>query len=193
MSISLALLHHPVRDRSGGTITTAVTNLDVHDIARSARTYDLAAYYLVTPIEAQRALVERILEHWRSGPGARRVPERAEALSICRVVASLEDALDHASSGSGRARTFVTGARPPEGRAAIGYAEARDRLQEGPSVIVFGTGHGLARSVVDAADFVIAPIRPSASYNHLSVRAAVAITLDRLLGEEAFDRSEAVC
>lgn len=181
-SVSLALVHHPVRDREGAIITTAVTNLDVHDIARSARTYDLAAYYLVTPIEAQRALIERILAHWRTGAGARRVPERSEALALCRVVASLEDALADASVDGVRPRTFATGARAPAGRAPLSYAEARARAGEEPSLLLFGTGHGLAPSVVEAADHVIAPIRGGGSYNHLSVRAAVAITLDRLFG-----------
>lgn len=182
--VAVALLHHPVRDRSGATITTAVTNLDVHDIARSVRTYDLAAYYVVTPIEAQRVLVERILAHFREGPGARRVPERSVALSTCVVVPSLEAALDDVARKTGtRPRTFATGARPSAGRPALAYAEARERMAETPSVILFGTGHGLAREVVEAADHVIAPIRAGASYNHLSVRAAVAITLDRLFGE----------
>ncbi|HBQ11088.1 MAG TPA: hypothetical protein DEF51_07890, partial [Myxococcales bacterium] len=67
--VYLALVHHPVVDRAGDVITTAVTNLDVHDIARSARTYDLAGYYVVTPIEAQHRLVDRILGHWRDGAG----------------------------------------------------------------------------------------------------------------------------
>ncbi len=184
--VSLALVHHPVRDREGGIITTAVTNLDVHDIARSARAYDLAAYYLVTPIEAQRALVERILEHWRTGSGARRVPERAVALGVCRVVTTLEEAIAASGADGVPARTFATGARPPEGRSALSYAEARARVDEAPALLLFGTGHGLARSVVDASDHVLAPIRPG-GYNHLSVRAAVAITLDRLFGDDRVD------
>jgi len=182
--VALALLHHPVRDRSGALITTAVTNLDVHDIARSARTYDLAAYYLVTPIEAQRVLIERILSHWRDGAGARRVPERSVALSICHVVPSLEAALAHMQSAAGqRPHTFVTGARPPEGRSVLEPPEARARMAEAPSLLLFGTGHGLAPQTVAEADHVLAPIRGAASYNHLSVRAAVAITLDRLFGD----------
>jgi tRNA (guanine37-N1)-methyltransferase len=32
----LALLHYPVRDKNGAIVTTAVTNMDIHDIARSA-------------------------------------------------------------------------------------------------------------------------------------------------------------
>ncbi len=180
---SIALVHHPVRDRAGEIITTAVTNLDVHDIARSARTYDVHRYYLVTPIAAQRELVERILEHWRTGAGARRVPERAVALSVCRVVPRLRDVLDELEAESGRPEVYATGAKPPAGREAIAYPEARAKMADASSLILFGTGHGLARDVVDEADFVLAPIRGGASYNHLSVRAAAAITLDRLFGE----------
>lgn len=183
MRVYAALLHHPVKDRAGETITTAVTNLDVHDIARSARTYDLAGYFVVTPIEAQRMLIQRILDHWRDGAGARRVPERSEALSICAPIESLEATVARIAQTEGRPPLIaVTGARPPEGTNPVGYEAARARLTAQPSLIVFGTGHGLARTVVDAADLVLAPIRPGA-YNHLSVRAAAAITLDRLFGD----------
>lgn len=184
MRVYAALVHFPVRDRAGDTITTAVTNLDVHDIARSARTYDLAGYFVVTPIEAQRQLVDRILDHWRGGAGARRVPERSEALSICEPIASLEEAVAAVSEREGRPPMLVaTGARPLEGTDLLGYDDARARMAEQPTLISFGTGHGLARSVVEAADAVLPPIRPGGGYNHLSVRAAAAITLDRLFGD----------
>ena len=90
--LAVALVHYPVRNRAGETITTSVTNLDVHDIARSARTYDVGRYYVVTPIEAQRRLVGRILEHWIDGSGARRIPERGEALLRVACAESLADA-----------------------------------------------------------------------------------------------------
>jgi hypothetical protein len=184
-AVYVALVHYPIRDRAGETITTAVTNLDVHDIARSARTYDVTGYFVVAPIEAQRQLVDRILHHWREGAGARRVPERSEALTICEPIESLEAARAAIEEREGRAPLVVaTGARPPAGTDPVGYEEARRRLAEGPSLVLFGTGHGLARSVVDAADLVLAPIRPGAPYNHLAVRAAAAITLDRLFGDE---------
>jgi tRNA (guanine37-N1)-methyltransferase len=180
--IYVALIHHPVRDRAGDTIATAVTNLDVHDIARSARTYGLAGYYLVTPIEAQRRLVERILEHWSTGPGARRVPERTRALALCRLAPSLAAAAAEIERDTGaRPRILVTGARATG--SVLSYESARRELASGPTLLVFGTGHGLAREIVEAADGVIAPIRPGSDYNHLSVRAAVAITLDRLFGD----------
>ena len=40
----LALLHHPVYDKNGAVVTTAVTNLDVHDIGRLARTFEAVSY-----------------------------------------------------------------------------------------------------------------------------------------------------
>ena len=42
MNTWVALAHHPVLDKDGRIVTTAVTNLDVHDIARAARTFGLA-------------------------------------------------------------------------------------------------------------------------------------------------------
>jgi len=51
-------------------------------------------------------------------------------------------------------------------------------------LITFGTGWGLADEIMQRADWLLAPIRsPRADgFNHLSVRAAAAITFDRLLG-----------
>lgn len=182
MTAYVALVHHPVLDRAGDVITTAVTNLDVHDIARSARTYDVAGYFVVTPIEAQRSLVERILSHWRDGSGARRVPERTEALARCEVADSVDDAIAAIEARTGRTPSLIaTTART--GRPIAPYAKIAASLDERPGLILFGTGHGLAPSVLDRVDHVLRPIQPDASYNHLSVRAAVAITLDRLFGE----------
>ncbi len=181
--VYLALVHHPVRDRGGATITTSVTNLDVHDIARSARTYGVEGYYVVTPIEAQRALVQHILGYWREGSGGTRVPERADALSIVRDVSSIADALDDIERREGqRPRIYTTAARSSHAAVAYDVAAAELRARTGPALLVFGTGHGLADSVIALADVHLAPVRP-VGYNHLAVRAAVSIILDRLFGD----------
>ncbi|HQK80165.1 MAG TPA: RNA methyltransferase [Syntrophales bacterium] len=50
-------------------------------------------------------------------------------------------------------------------------------------MLVFGTGWGLADSIVARADCSLPPVRGgSDGYNHLSVRSAVAVVLDRLFG-----------
>jgi len=54
-----------------------------------------------------------------------------------------------------------------------------DIAQE-PSLLVLGTGYGLADEMLDRCDVLLEPIRGNDEYNHLSVRAAAAIILDRL-------------
>lgn len=179
-----ALVHHPVRDREGHPMTSAITNVDVHDIARSSRTFGLAGYFVVSPIAAQRQVVDRILEHWRTGAGARRVPERSDALSRCHPVASIEEASARIEADAGQAPRWVVTEARPVGRTVTSWSEARTELAASarPSLILFGTAHGLHASVIERAELVIEPIAGVGAYNHLSVRAAAAITFDRLFG-----------
>jgi hypothetical protein len=180
--VAIALVHHPVVDAQGATVTTAITNLDVHDLARSARSFGVTDYFIVHPIAAQRELVERICAHWADGSSGKRIPDRKLALALVRVVDTLDAAIA-AMGGRDAVEVWVTAARdvaPP-----MTFAVARARVEsDGKGIlVVFGTGWGLARSVIDAADATIEPIRAArAGYNHLSVRAACAIALDRLLG-----------
>jgi hypothetical protein len=181
--VAIALVHHPVLDGAQAIVTTAVTNLDVHDLSRSARTYGCSDYFVTHPIAAQRELVTRIQEHWTSGSSGRRIPDRREALRVLRVVESLEEAVDR-MGGRAEVEVWTTAARRLG--PALSFADARARLEgEGrPVLLVFGTGWGLAPSVVETADALLEPIRAIAGeYNHLSVRAACAIALDRLLGQ----------
>jgi hypothetical protein len=184
--LAIALLHHPVLDGRGAIVTTAVTNLDVHDLSRSARSYGCSDYFVVHPIAAQRELVERIRSHWTEGSSGKRIPDRKEALSVLRVVPSLDDAVG-ALGGRANVELWATAARRLEtaGR-SLTFSEARRELQAEsgkPVLILFGTGWGLAAGVVSAVDALLEPISAaSAGYNHLSVRAACAIALDRLCG-----------
>jgi hypothetical protein len=180
---AVALVHYPVLDAQGAIVTTAVTNLDVHDLARSARTYGCTDYFVVHPIAAQRELVSRICEHWTQGPGGRRIPDRADALGLVRIVDSL-DATYAALGGRDAVEMWATAARKLGPTLAFDAARARLAADDGkPVIVVFGTGWGLAPPVVEDADALLEPIAAMAgSYNHLSVRAACAIALDRLLG-----------
>jgi hypothetical protein len=49
-----------------------------------------------------------------------------------------------------------------------------------PYLLIFGTGWGIAPEVVRNADYRLEPIRGTDDYNHLAVRSAVAIILDRI-------------
>jgi hypothetical protein len=180
--VAIALVHYPVLDGQGSTVTTAVTNLDVHDLSRSARTYGCTDYFVAHPIAAQRALCERILEHWTDGSSGKRIPDRREALTVLRIVESLDAAID-ALGGRANVEVWITAARSLG--ESLSFADARIRVEgEGKTVlVVFGTGWGLAPSVLSGGDALLEPIRATrGDYNHLSVRSACAIALDRLLG-----------
>jgi len=180
----LALVHYPVLDRQGAVITTAITNLDLHDIARSARTYGLSDVFVVHPVTAQRQLAEKVQDHWLNGSGRRRIPDRAPPMELLRVVSNMREAMD-SFGGRDQVELWTTSARCGLGN-TFTYEQARSRLwSEGPPVmLLFGTGWGLASGLVEEADVRIEPIRSeeATGFNHLSVRAACAITLDRLAG-----------
>lgn len=181
--IYIALLHHPVYDRNGNIVTTAVANLDIHDISRSARTYGVRRYYIITPVHSQRELVRKILDHWQTGYGAGFNPSRREAFDIARVKGSLQEAIAEAGALSMKKFHLVaTGAGLHERLTAFDEMKARITGSDAAWLLLFGTGSGLSADVLKSADFLMAPIRGPVDYNHLSVRSAAAIVLDRLFG-----------
>ena len=176
--LAAALIHAPVVDRRGDLVTTAVTNLDIHDIARSARTFGLKRYYVVTPVAEQQRLVGKLTGHWTEGFGAAYNPKRQQALDLVRVCATFEEALDDWRGIVG-AEPFpvLTGAARSDG---MTVTECREQLSQHPGLLVFGTGWGLAPGFFEQGWKVLEPIFGVDGYNHLSVRAAAAIILDRL-------------
>ncbi|MBS3906621.1 MAG: RNA methyltransferase [Syntrophaceae bacterium] len=182
-NLYIGLVHHPVYDRRREVVTTAVTNFDIHDISRCARTFGLGGFFIITPLESQVELVERITSHWRQGAGSVYNTTRKEALSLVRVSRSIDEADQEISRlHQKKAKRVATGASPyPD---CIGYGGFRKLLEvrETPFFLLFGTGWGLTLEVKGSSDYVLAPIEGK-GYNHLSVRSAVAIILDRLLGE----------
>jgi hypothetical protein len=182
--LSIALIHHPVLNKVGETIGSAVTNLDLHDIARVARTYGVSDYYVATPFEDQHELIKEITDHWLHGQGARANPARKKALSILRPARNLDEVVEQLSERYEREVMIVaTSARRQRQVTQIDYPTLRQRLgEQKPVLLVFGTAHGLAPALLQGVDAVLEPIQPDSDYNHLSVRSAVSIVLDRLLG-----------
>ena len=179
----LALLHHPVYDKERKVVTTSITNMDIHDISRSAKTYGVKRFFVVNPVPTLRALAEKILDHWQAGYGSTYNATRKDALEIVALSQRLEDTLEAVRQEAGeRPRLIATSAR--DGGTRLSFATLRRRLEQvGPPVLILlGTGWGLTEQVLDQADDFLEPIRGRGGYNHLSVRAAAAIILDRLLG-----------
>ena len=179
----IALLHSPVRDKKGRVTVTSIANMDIHDIARCARTFGVGRFYIVTPIEEQKALAEKILRHWQVGYGSHYNPFRKEAFSLVDLKGSLDEVIADIALRFGKEpRIVVTGARMA-GK-TFPAASLREKILAGsdPFLLLFGTGWGLAEEVVERAHYLLEPIRGTGEYNHLPVRAAVAILLDRLWG-----------
>jgi hypothetical protein len=184
-NIYIGLVHHPVYDKTKEVVATAVTNFDIHDIARCARTFGLRGFYVITPLESQVHLLERMMDHWIEGGGSVYNPTRKESLSLVRVSRSVDEADREISDlWQKKAKRVATGASPHPRN--IGFGDLRTVLEDSttPFFLLFGTGWGLTQEVKDGSDYVLAPIKGK-GYNHLSVRSAVAIILDRLLGEES--------
>ncbi len=182
-NLYLALIHHPVKNKMGRESTTSLTNLDIHDIGRVCATYGLGGYYLCIPLLDQQALAQRLLRHWLQGPGARANPDRGRALSGIRVCSDLSQAVEGVREHTGDKPLVVGTAASSTGD--IGYQEVRGALRDKPVLMVLGTGYGLAPSVLQKMDHVLRPIRLLNRYNHLSVRSAASILVDRILGDFA--------
>ena len=200
--VYIALLHTPVVNRKGAIVTTAVTNMDIHDISRSAKTYGMKGYFIVTPIEDQHELVGRILGHWGTDRSKAYHPDRVEAVSLVRLVHTFEEVkaairLEHGENPE----VVLTDARPIPN--ALSYAEYKAELaspsrggspgssgspqggSQKPVLLVFGTGWGISDVFYPEVHRILAPVYGpggAEGYNHLSVRSAVAIILDRLFG-----------
>jgi tRNA (guanine37-N1)-methyltransferase len=181
--VYVALLHHPVYDKNRQIVTTAVTNMDIHDIARSGRTYGIKGFYVVTPVKVLQKLALKIIDHWQRGYGSQYNTTRKEALALARVKDTLDDVLIHVEQECGeKPRIIVTSARP--GGERTPFAQVKDMLinTTHPFLILLGTGWGLTETIISQSDYVLEAIEGCTDYNHLSVRSAAAIILDRLLG-----------
>ncbi len=184
-NIYVAVLHYPMLGKDGRIVTTAVANMDVHDIARTCRTYDVKRYYIVNNLPMQRQIVLRVLNYWKNGFGREYNPSRAEALKRVKLLSYYEDLLEEIEKeNDGKAPVKVfTSAKPREN--TVSYEKMRKILlkEERPILFLFGTGQGMPNEILKTCEISLEPIRGLSDYNHLSVRAAVAITLDRIIGE----------
>jgi hypothetical protein len=181
--IYLALIHAPVYNKNMETVATSITNLDLHDIARSSTTYGIKRYYVVHPAEAQRQLAQRIMGFWQEGYGAEYNPDRQEAFSRVKIAEDLAEVYAEIKAEQGIAPLKVaTDARKYPN--TVSYTQLRKDIEMSnvPILLLFGTGWGLLKEDMETMDQILEPIYGPTDYNHLSVRSAVAIILDRLRG-----------
>lgn len=186
--VFVGLVHYPIYNKRMDIITTSITNMDVHDIARSSRTFGVEKYYIIHPLESQQKIVREVLDYWQEGFGSTYNPDRMEAFSRIQLIDSLESACRAISETTGKKPKIVTtDARTYPN--TVTYKNLRSEIEtsDQPYLIIFGTGWGIEKETMELADYILEPIHGPSDYNHLSVRSAVAIILDRLLGERWYD------
>lgn len=181
--VFVALVHFPVYNKERQVVATSLTTLNLHDLARLTVTYGTQGCYVVTPLQRQQELARQIIAHWTHGYGAVYNPTRAEALQHLRIVESLE-ALEHdiVRRCGVVPRYIATDARRFPG--GISYAALRQIFREQRAVflLLLGTGWGLTDELIGRCEYILDPIYGPTPYNHLPVRVAAGIMLDRLLG-----------
>lgn len=180
------LVHYPVYNKRGEKIASAIANLDLHDLSRLARTYGLKGVYIIQPLEDQRKLAEDLIDYWMSKKGAEYNPLRKEAIKLIKLFESLDDAIFEVEKAEGE-RPVLLGTDANPKRKYIGCEEIRNLLWEKPIALVLGTAWGLCEEVLDRCDYFLEPIWGRLDpYNHLSVRSAASILIDRILGIYSF-------
>lgn len=180
-SAYISLIHYPVYNKDRRTIASAFTNIDVHDIARASKTYDIKKFFLVNPVREQQELVERVVSHWVTGAGAKFNPKRKTALENVEICSTIDDSVKRIEELEGKKpRIVATDAKFYKNM--IGYNVLRKKImnEDTPYLIMFGTGWGLTDEIMSRCDYILKPVKGYNKFNHLSVRSAVSIILDRL-------------
>ncbi len=178
----IALLHYPVLNKDGKVVTTSIANMDIHDIARLSRTYGVQNYFVVNPLSAQRDMAYAIINHWSQGYGAVFNQSRRQAFELVMVKEGLDEVKSEIIKQTGSMpRIVVTGANFKGNLLTCDDLKKKMKNDNLPYLLIFGTGSGIADEIVDKADYRLEPIRGMGDYNHLAVRSAVAIIVDRIM------------
>lgn len=167
--------------------TTSVTSIDIHDIARSCKTYGVKQYWLVTPLVDQQKIVRKFLNFWESDIGATYNAQRQKAIAAVALEASIDKVIENIAQKEGKQPLLVaTSARQVDHDRAVSFFEQSKVWQhERPVLLLLGTGKGLTPEIMSRCDYLLDPIEGFTDFNHLSVRSAAAIILDRWLGIHA--------
>lgn len=163
---------------------TSVTSIDMHDIARSAATYGLKGFFVVTPLVDQQSIVQTLLNFWKTGSGVTYNPHRHVAMRQVELVDSFDAVIAAIEIQTGKKPLVIaTSAQVvPAGEKITYFDQERVWSHGRPVLFLLGTGRGLAPQVLDRCDYVLERLYGFSSFNHLSVRSAAAIIFDRWLG-----------
>jgi tRNA (guanine37-N1)-methyltransferase len=181
----IALMHNDIDLKEGRIGNTSVTSIDIHDIARSSTTYGLETFFVVTNVIDQQKLVEKMLSFWVDEKiGGDYNNNRHQAVRGVQLHAEIEEVIDAITSQEGKKPIIIgTSARNVSSAESITYFDQTKVWKLGrPVLFLFGTGSGMSEKLLQKCDFMLLPLEGFSDFNHLSVRSAVAIILDKWLG-----------
>ena len=179
----VCLMHQDVVLANGKVGNTSITSLDIHDIARSVKTYGLQGYFLVTPLEDQIKIANTFLKFWKGDVGLSYNPSRHEAVNLVEIGESLEEVIATIKEKHGAEPIIIaTSAQKHNAKQLNYWQQSVVWTQDRPVLFLFGTASGLSEKLLDRVDYILGPIEGLSDFNHLSVRSAVSIVLDRWLG-----------
>ncbi len=177
----VALVHHPVVDSTGAEIASTTDELDIFDACRVTLVYPVRRLFVVQPTPSQQALVTRLLTHGRA---ADRPSDRGR-FDHARLVDSLDAAIAAATEDA-NARPLVIATTAQQKMHFFSFSDLRNLVTAGtPTLLLIGKARGLAPSVFERADGILEPISGGTGFDHLPVRAATVVLLDRLVGIRA--------
>ncbi|MFH1729284.1 MAG: tRNA (guanosine(37)-N1)-methyltransferase TrmD [Pseudomonadota bacterium] len=178
-NLYLAIIHYPIKGKDGKTCATSITNLDIHDIARAARTYGAKKVFFIHPNKSQRDFANDLLNHWKQGFGASYNPDRKDAVELIHIKHNLNEAIKDIEKTCDN-KPLILATSAIEDKKDVSFKKIEKQIFENPCLLLFGTGWGLEDSILEKSDYKIEPIKGTCNYNHLSIRSAVSITLDRM-------------
>ncbi|HSL61626.1 MAG TPA: RNA methyltransferase [Desulfotignum sp.] len=180
-NLYMALVHYPVVNKQKKTIGSALTTIDLHDMARAAMTFGIKGFYVITPYRDQAELADQVIRHWTHGAGARLNPCRKQALKLIRVTDTFETAIQEIEAAHNRPVVTIATSAQTHRNTVSTHGLKQTLVPDKSYVLVFGTAWGLAEKLMDRCDMQLDPIKGTGDYNHLSVRSAASIYLDRLI------------
>jgi hypothetical protein len=188
MRLHVGLLHYPVYNKNHERIASAITTFDLHDCSRLAKTYGVKTFFVITPLKDQQELAGRVLRHWTVGYGAEYNRTRKEALELMSVSPSLEACVEEITTREAERPVLIVTDAARKKAPSLTYAQAKAMVRADKAILLlFGTAWGLVDEVFEQADYLLDPVEGYTGYNHLSVRSAAAIILDRLAGRDQLE------
>lgn len=181
MKIYICLIHYPVFDKNNKIITSSIVPYDIVDISRASKTFGVKNFYIVHPYKNQRETIKRVIKFWTEEKGSFYNEDRKEALKLLKIKGNLDEVIKEIKKNEDMdPKIILTSAKKYEEN--INYKFLKSLILTNPIILLFGTGWGIVKEKI-RYDYILEPILgfpEDNDYNHLTVRSACSIILDRI-------------